>query len=40
MTAAGPETPTILRKILARKAEEIAERRGRVPLAELRARAA
>ena len=27
MTAAGPETPTILRKILARKAEEIAERR-------------
>ncbi len=40
MTAAAPETPTILRRILARKAEEIAERRGRVPLAELRARAA
>lgn len=38
MAAADP--PTILRKILARKAEEIAERGGRVTLAELRDRAA
>lgn len=33
------DTPDILRKILARKAEEIAERVGRLPLAELRKRA-
>ena len=38
--AAAPETPTILRRILARKAEEIAERERRVPLAALRDRAA
>lgn len=38
--AAAPETPTILRRILARKAEEIAERERRVPLAELRDQAA
>jgi len=37
---AAADTPTILRKILARKAEEIAERGGRVTLAELRDRAA
>ncbi len=33
------DTPDILRKILARKAEEIAERAGRLPLVELRERA-
>jgi indole-3-glycerol phosphate synthase len=37
---AGPETPTILRRILARKAEEIAERQRHTPLARLRERAA
>jgi indole-3-glycerol phosphate synthase len=33
------DTPDILRKILARKTEEIAERVGRVPLAEMKKRA-
>ena len=33
------DIPDILRKILARKAEEIAERAGRLPLEELRRRA-
>jgi len=33
------DTPDILRKILARKTEEIAERIGRVPLAEMKKRA-
>ena len=37
---ADPGTPTILRRILARKAEEIAERQRRVSPAELRDRAA
>ena len=37
---ASPETPTILRKILARKAAEVAERSSRIPLADLRAQAA
>lgn len=31
--------PTVLQKILARKAEEVAERRARVSLAELEAQA-
>ena len=37
---AAADTPTILRRILARKAEEIAERQRRVGLAELREQAA
>jgi indole-3-glycerol phosphate synthase len=34
----NPDTPDILRRILARKREEVAERRSRLPLPELRAR--
>lgn len=34
----SPEVPDILRRILARKAEEVAERRARLPLAGLEAR--
>ncbi len=34
----NPDTPDILKRILARKAEEVAERRSRHPEAELRAR--
>ena len=36
----SPEVPDILHRILARKAEEVAERRQRLPLAELEARLA
>lgn len=39
MSGAADSTPTVLKKILARKREEVAERRRKVPFAELERRA-